>query len=95
MINTLHPDAICISAKTGINLELLSEAILKRFKGREVIVKVSGSNAYGKIHSYLRAYATILDEQYEDSHYSIQARIGRNQLTELKRLKPENLEIDD
>ena len=95
MISTLHPDAICISAKTGVNLELLSEAILKRFKGREVIVKVSGGNAYGKIHSYLCANATILDEEYEDNRYSIQARIGRNQLTELKRLKPENLEIDD
>jgi hypothetical protein len=35
----------------------------------------------------------ILSEQYQDSSVLIEARLGRNQLPELKRLHPEDIEI--
>ena len=93
MLQTLHPDAVCISARTGLGLDQLSEAVSARYKGSELLLRVSSTHSNGKVQSFLRAYGTILNEQYCDSSVHIDARLGRNQLAGLKRLRPENIEI--
>ncbi|MCJ7693595.1 MAG: GTPase HflX [Sedimentisphaerales bacterium] len=93
MQQTLFPDAVCISAKTGMGLDKLSEAVVQRYKGAEVLVRVEVSQQRGKVQSYLRAHGTIVDESYGDGKVRIEARLGRNQLAGLKRLVPEDLEI--
>lgn len=93
MLQTLCPDAVCISAKTGLGLEQLSEAVLARYTGTIVLLRVSSSQSNGKIQSFLRAYGRIVDEQYSDGCVQIEAALGRNQLPGLKRLGPENIEI--
>jgi hypothetical protein len=45
------------------------------------------------VQSFLRAHGQILNEQYQDSSVLIEAKLGRNQLPELKRLHPETIEI--
>jgi len=45
------------------------------------------------VQSFMRANATIINEQYVDSSVLIEARIGKNQLAQLKRLAPEKLEV--
>ncbi len=93
MLQTLCPDAVCISAKTGLGLEQLSEVVLARYTGTIVLLRVSSSQSNGKIQSFLRAYGRIVDEQYSDGCVQIEAALGRNQLPGLKRLGPENIEI--
>ena len=93
MLQTLFPGAVCISAKTGMGLDKLSEAVVGRYKGAEVLVRVEVSQQSGKVQSYLRAHGTIVDEAYLDGKVRIEARLGRNQLGGLKRLAPEDLEI--
>jgi hypothetical protein len=44
---------------------------------------------------FLRAHGQILKEQYLDSSVLIDAKLGRNQLPDLKRLHPERIEIVD
>lgn len=95
MLQTLYPDAVCISAKTGLGLENLSKVIAHRHCGGEVLVRVRSSQANGKIQSFLRAHATIETEEYTDSHVVIEARLGEKQLVSLKRLGAEELEIID
>jgi len=92
-LQTLYPDAIAVSARTGYGLNRLHEAVLEKYKGGEIIVKVTVSQANGKIQSFLRASSTILDEKYADSTVTIKARIGKNQLINLKRLRPDKLEM--
>jgi len=89
MLQTLFPDAVCISAKTGFGLEQLNEAVLARYKGSELLLRVASSQSNGKVQSFLRAYGHILKEQYSDSSVLIDARLGRNQLAGLKRLGAE------
>ena len=89
MLQTLFPDAVCISAKTGFGLEQLNEAVLARYKGAELLLRVASSQSNGKVQSFLRAYGRILKEQYSDSSVLIDARLGRNQLAGLKRLGAE------
>ena len=92
-LQTVYPDAICISAKTGLNLDRLAAAVLAKIKGSDVTIHVSCSAGNGKVQSFLRANAAILDRQYIDSSVTIKARLGKNQLALLKRLKPRELEV--
>ena len=93
MLQTLYPDAVCISAKTGYGLEELNEAVAARYRGTEILLRVASSQSNGKVQSFLRAQGQILNEQYQDSSVLIDAKLGRNQLPELKRLQPENIVI--
>lgn len=93
MLQTLFPDAVCISAKTGFGLEQLSKAVLAKYKGDELLLQVSSSQSNGKVQSFLRAYGQVLKEQYCDGSVLIDARLGRNQLAGLKKLRPETIEI--
>ena len=93
MLQTLNPDAVCISAKTGLGLEQLVEAVSARYRGSVVVVRVSSSQSDGRIQSFLRAYGQIVKEQYRDGFVEIEATLGRNQMPGLKRLRPENIEI--
>ena len=93
MLQTVFADAVCISAKTGLGLEQLSEVVSARYKGSELLLRVSSSQSNGKVQSFLRAYGTIIKEQYCDSSVQIDARLGLNQLAGLQRLRPESIEI--
>jgi len=93
MLQTLYPDAVCISAKTGFGLDGLSEVVTAKYKGIELLIRVTSSVSNGKIQSFLRAHGQIISEQYNETLVLIDARLGRNQLPDLKRLQPEHIEI--
>jgi GTP-binding protein HflX len=93
MLQTLYREAVCISAKTGYGLGKLSEAVLARYKGDIVLLRVSSSQSDGRVQSFLRAYGRIVEEQYHDGFVEIEVALGRNQLPDLKRLRPDSLEI--
>ena len=92
-LQTVYRQAICISAKTGMNLDKLAETVLAKFRGGQVTVRVNCSAGNGKVQSFLRANAAILNRQYLDSSVTIEARLGKNQLPILKRLRPKELEV--
>jgi GTP-binding protein HflX len=92
-LQTLYRDAVSISAKTGFGLDSLCEAVTAKYKGTELLVRVTSRHSNGKVQSFLRARGRIIKEQYTDSSVLIEAQLSRNQLPELKRLQPENIEI--
>ena len=92
-LQTLYPDAVCISAKTSFGIDGLSEAVTAKYKGTVLLLRVTCKQSDGKVQSFLRAHGRILDEQYSNSSVLIDTHLGRNQLPELKRLHPENIEI--
>jgi GTP-binding protein HflX len=93
MLQTLFPDAVCISAKTGFGLEHLSAAVSAKYRGGEILLRVCSSQSNGKVQSFLRAHGTIIKEQYCDGSVLIEVRLGQNQLAGLQRLHPETIEI--
>ncbi len=94
-LQTLYPDAVSISAKTGFGLDELCEAVTAKYKGGEILLRVMSSQSNGKVQSYLRAHGRVINEQYLDSSVLIDAKLGRNQLPALKQLHPETIEIVD
>jgi GTP-binding protein HflX len=94
-MQTLFHDAVCISAKMGFGLDGLCDTVTAKYKGTELLLRVTSSHSNGKVQSYLRAHGRIIKEQYSDSYVLIDAQLGRNQLPELKRLGPDMIEIVD
>ncbi|MHC4221185.1 MAG: GTPase HflX, partial [Planctomycetota bacterium] len=92
-LQTVFPDAVSISAKTGFGLDQLSEVIMDRYKGTELSLRIRCSCSNGRVQSFLRAYGTIVNEEYSSENVLIDARLGQKQLPNLKRLKPESIEI--
>lgn len=90
---SIYPDAICISAKTSLNLDQLADAVLAKYKGTNITVKLTIDIAKGKIISFLHANTEIISEEYYDNTVTIEAKIGTSQLPDLKRLKPQSLQI--
>ena len=93
MLQTLFPDAVAISARTGLGLEDFGRAIAAKYKGTELLLRVLSSQSNGKVQSFLRTYGKILEEQYSNGTVLIDAELGQNQLPALKSLHPEAVEI--
>ena len=92
-LQTLYRDAVSISAKTGFGIDSLCEAVTSKYKGTELHLRVTSSQSNGKVQSFLRARGRIINEQYTDSSVLIEAQLGRNQLPDLQRLRPDLIEI--
>lgn len=95
MLQIVYPEGISISAKTGLGIDELAEHVLAKYKGGDVLVHIKASQSNGKVQSFLRAYGNIIEERYADGCVHIDARLGRNQLAELRRLKPLDLTAED
>ncbi|TFG47680.1 MAG: GTPase HflX, partial [Candidatus Brocadiia bacterium] len=93
MLQTMYPDALCVSAKTGLGLAELCQVVSARCKGSMLLLRVQNSHSNGKVQSFLRAKGTIVTEQYLDNGVLIEVRLGKSHLHELQRLHPDALEI--
>jgi len=93
LLQTLHPEAVSISAKTCFGLDELCRRVAQYYRGGDVVVRVLSSQANGKVQSFLRAHGQILSEQYVDSSVIIDVKLGHKQLPELERLHPDRLEV--
>jgi 50S ribosomal subunit-associated GTPase HflX len=93
MMQTLFPDGLCISAKKGLGLEELKERVLMKYRGGEILLRVVSRQSDGKVQHFMRACGSVIKETYIDGSVEIEARLGSNQLADLKRLHPVSLEI--
>ena len=91
-VQTVFPEALIVSAKTGMNLDQLTQQIAEKVSGRSVRVRVTLSAADGKLQSYLRTVGTELTEEYPDESVQIEVTLGKNQLAHLKRLGAKQIE---
>jgi len=90
---TVHPDAICLSARSGMNIDILTQRVLARYRGGEVRVRVESSAGNGRLQSFLRSHARIMREEYNDDNVLLEARLGPAQLVMLRKLDPGSIEV--
>jgi GTP-binding protein HflX len=91
-MQTIYPEAISISAKTGMNLDLLKERVLQIYTGGMMLLRITANAGDGKIQSYLKANTEVLKQDYTDSSVVMDVRLGKNQLAELQRFKTVQIE---
>lgn len=92
-LQTIYPGAICVSAKTGMNMDEIANAVLAKYKGGDVEVCVRCHAGDGRVLSYLRAHAVIESEDYEDNEVLIRARVGKSQMPGLRKICRDGIEI--
>jgi len=92
-LQTVCPDAITISAKTGLNLDKVAAVVAPKVKGRDIRVRVSLESGDGKCHSFLLTCGREMREHYDQQTLTIEATLGKNQLEQLRRMGCENVEI--
>ena len=90
---TLFPEAIDISARKDIGIEVLRAAVIKRVSGERLRLRICCSVADGRVHSYLRANGAVLKEDYSDGVVTLEAILGKRQLPGLEKLQPQSCEI--
>ena len=92
-LQTVQPQAACISARTGLNLDTLIAAVQDRIRRKQSIIRVVCDMADGKLQSFLHSSATILRREFTDDAVHIEASIGPAQLAQLRRFKPRSIEV--
>ena len=92
-LQTLYPDALSISAKKGLGLPDLVDAVMVRLTGDRVHLRISCSLADGRIRNFICAYGDLISEQYSEQDVILEAYLGSRQLPELQRLQPDSYEV--
>ncbi len=78
-----HPDAVAISARTGVGMDQLVERVRAALHGTMKRLTLSLPVHDGKTISYLESRAQVLAREYLDTHVRLTVRIGARQLDEL------------
>lgn len=82
---TLHPQAIPISARTGLGLHELAEAVQRHVRGQQVDVTLQADVTDGRLLAYLESHTRIHDRQFLNGRVQLRAIMGKQTLAELER----------
>jgi GTP-binding protein HflX len=92
-LQTVHPDAIAISARTGLNLDKLAAVVADKVRGGNIHLRIQISQADGKLLSFLRANAQRLEEQYDGDNVNMEATLGKTQFFQFRKLGARDYEL--
>jgi GTP-binding protein HflX len=92
---TLHPDAIPISARTGLGLAELSEAVYQTVRGQQVDVTLEADVTNGRLISFIESHSRIHDRQFTDGRVQIKAVMGKRTLADLSRNEQVEIKVVD
>jgi GTP-binding protein HflX len=92
----LYPNALPVSARTGVGLADVQEAVYRQVLGHQVDVTLETDVANGKLLSFLESHTRISTREFIDSRVrmnitmgkSILADLSRNEQVEVKSVKP-------
>ena len=95
ILQTMFPDALTISAKTGFGLDELARTVAEKCKGLQMHLKITMGACEGKLQSFLRSLGgSIIDEQYDGDKVIFEVKIGESQFSNLQKLKKKDIEIE-
>jgi GTP-binding protein HflX len=81
----LYPDAIPISAKTGIGMDRLNEAVLQAVRGQQVDVTLEADVTNGRLISFIESHTRVHDRQVLDGKMLLKTVMGKRTLADLSR----------
>ncbi len=91
-VQTVYPDAIGISARTGYQLDRVAAAIADKVRGAKVRIRVQSDAGNGKLHHFVHTVGERVTEAYQDNTVTHELTLGRNQLPQLERLGAQSVE---
>jgi GTP-binding protein HflX len=82
---TLYPDAVPISARTGLGLDRLQQAVSAAVRGQQLDVTLEADVTNGRLISFIESHARVHDRQFNDGRVQIKAVMGKRTLADLAR----------
>ncbi|MFG0248101.1 MAG: GTPase HflX [Phycisphaeraceae bacterium JB051] len=79
-----HPDAIAISAKTGVGLDKVIERIREGVHGMARTLTLQLPLSDGKSMTFIENRTTVIDREYVDQYVRYTVNIGNRQLDQLR-----------
>ncbi len=79
-----YPDALEISARTGVGLDRLADRVRRQATGGNMDLTVRLPMSEGKALNFLENRATVHDRRYDTTHVTLRLTIGQRQLDQLK-----------
>ena len=92
-LETIYPDAISVSAKSGYNMQSAIDYISRIVNGTDVRLKVTYSVKKGRIEGFIKKYAQIVSTDFVDMNMVQEIVIGSNAIEKLRSLNPDTIEI--
>jgi GTP-binding protein HflX len=81
----LYPDAIPISAKNGMGIAELNEAVLQAVRGQQVDVTLEADVTNGRLISYIESHTRVHDREVLDGKMRMKTVMGKRTLADLSR----------
>jgi GTP-binding protein HflX len=81
----LSPGSLPISAKTGLGLAELNEAVYQHVHGQEVEVTLEADVTNGRLLSFIESHTRVQGWEFADGRVRLRAVMGRQTLAELSR----------
>ena len=82
---TLHPNAIPVSARSGVGLDRVVEAVYQAVRGQQVDVTLEADVTNGRLISFIESHSRIHDRQFHDGRVEIKAIMGKKTLADLSK----------
>jgi len=89
LLQQLRPQAICVSAKTGIGVDRLTEAVKEQIKSRHFVLHLEASPADSELISWLAAHGKILDQTSRDGKFLVKVVLSPRRYEQLRRFRAE------
>ncbi|HSV13106.1 MAG TPA: GTPase, partial [Tepidisphaeraceae bacterium] len=77
--------SIPISAKTGVGLAELNEAVYQHVRGQQVEATLEADVTNGRLLSFIESHTRVQDRQFVDGRVRVRAVMGRQTLADLSR----------
>lgn len=84
VLRASHPDAISVSAHTGLGLDRLARYVADKLSGGYIDAEVDAGIGNGRVFSYLNAHAQVHDAAYGESRVTYRCRIPQRFYNGLK-----------
>ncbi len=81
----MHPKAIAVSARAGLGMDQLTEAVYQFVRGQQVDVTLGCDLTDGKLISHIESHTRIRDRRIVDQEIEFDVTVGRRTLADLQR----------
>jgi GTP-binding protein HflX len=82
---TLYPEALPISARSGVGLDKLAEAVFAQVRGQQVDVTLEADLTNGRLLAFIESHTRIHDRQFLDGRVQLKAIMGKRTLADLSK----------
>jgi len=88
LLKQLKPEAIAVSAKAGLGIDRLIEAVKERIRRQHVVLELQISPGDGELISWLAAHGKIMDQTARNGKFVMKVALTAHRYEQLCKIRP-------